>query len=124
MIVPLGVIRPIAQVAPAPCTVPRSQPSVGEPEVAVGARRRSRNGEVACYVGVASAGAELGDRAARGDPPDRRVAGGVGEPEIAVGARRDIVRHRLGFVEAGEELGDRAARRDPPDRALHDARYM
>ena len=59
------------------------------------------------------AGAELGDDAERGNPPDP-VAASFREPQVAIGAGRDAVRVRTGG-DAGAELGDDAERGNPPD---------
>jgi hypothetical protein len=128
-IAPPGVIRPIDGVVPlsvnhrlpsGPCAmafgaVPAGELGgalVGEPQVAV----RTRRDEVREAAAVQAAG-ELGDGAARRDPPDLLGGALVGEPEISVrppgNDQRDAPVTRL---EAVGELGDRAARRDPRDR--------
>ena len=58
---------------------------LGEPEVAVGARRDPIG------IGIGGGDGELGDGVGRRvDHPDR-VGVVIGEPEVAVGARRDVV---------------------------------
>src|SRR5437660_138694 len=85
---------------------------VGEPEVAVGARRNvaAEAAAVAAEDDGVSDRRELGHGAARGDATDDG-AGAEGrdaefdEPEVAVGARRDA--YLAGVArDAGGELGD------------------
>ena len=59
--------------------------------------------------------AELGDRPARGDPPDRGMSALIGEPHVAGGPDRQLER-LAAASQPSAELGDAAIGRDPPDR--------